>query len=87
MRQPTHSAAPQRGAAPPAGKTRDRAQRAEHEYESVGIVLCSKQNAAMVKIALPENDQIIAATDHRYLPSEAELERDASASRQSARSG
>jgi len=51
----------------------DRAQRAEHENKTIGVVLCSEQNAAMVKITLPENDQIIAATYHRYLPSEAEL--------------
>jgi predicted nuclease of restriction endonuclease-like (RecB) superfamily len=51
----------------------DRAQRAEHENKTIGIVLCSEQNAAMVKITLPENDQIIAATYRRYLPTEAEL--------------
>ncbi len=52
----------------------DRAQRAEHEHKTIGIVLCSEQNAAMVKITLPEdNDQIIAATYRRYLPTEAEL--------------
>jgi len=37
-------------------------------------VLCSEQNAAMVKITLPEdNEQIIAATYRQYLPTEAEL--------------
>lgn len=51
----------------------DRAQRTEHENKTIGIVLCSEQNAAMVKITLPENDQIIAATYRRYLPTEAEL--------------
>lgn len=52
----------------------DRTQRAEHEHKTIGIVLCSEQNAAMVKITLPEdNDQIIAATYRRYLPTEAEL--------------
>jgi predicted nuclease of restriction endonuclease-like (RecB) superfamily len=51
----------------------DRAQRVEHENKTIGIVLCSEQNAAMVKITLPENDQVIAATYHRYLPTEAEL--------------
>ncbi len=51
----------------------DRAQRVEHENKTIGIVLCSEQNAAMVKITLPENDQIIAATYRRYLPTEAEL--------------
>ena len=52
----------------------DRTQRAEHEHKTIGIVLCSEQNAAMVKITLPDNDQIIAATYLRYLPTEAELQ-------------
>jgi hypothetical protein len=52
----------------------DRTQRAEHENKTIGIVLCSEKNAAMVKITLPEdNDQIIAATYRRYLPTEAQL--------------
>jgi len=52
----------------------DRTQRAPHEAKTVGIVLCSEKNDAMVKITLPEdNDQIIAATYQRYLPTEAEL--------------
>ena len=52
----------------------DRTQRSEHENKTIGIVLCSEQNAAMVKITLPEdNEQIIAATYLQYLPSEAEL--------------
>jgi predicted nuclease of restriction endonuclease-like (RecB) superfamily len=50
----------------------DRMQRAPHEAKTIGIVLCSEKNAAMVKITLPEdNDQIVAAT---YLPTEAELQ-------------
>ena len=53
----------------------DRTQRGEHESKTIGIVLCSEQNAAMVKITLPEdNEQIIAATYRQYLPSEAELQ-------------
>jgi predicted nuclease of restriction endonuclease-like (RecB) superfamily len=53
----------------------DRTQRAQHENKTIGIVLCSEQNAAMVKITLPEdNDQIIAATYLRYLPTEAQLQ-------------
>jgi len=52
----------------------DRTQRSEHETKTIGIVLCSEQNAAMVKITLPEdNEQIIAATYRQYLPTEAEL--------------
>lgn len=52
----------------------DRTQRAEHEARTVGIVLCSEKNDAMVRITLPEdNDQILAATYRMYIPSEAEL--------------
>ncbi len=52
----------------------DRTQRAEHEHKTIGIVLCSEHNAAMVKITLPEdNQQLVAATYQMYLPTEAEL--------------
>ena len=53
----------------------DRTQRAAHEAKTIGIVLCSEKNAAMVKITLPEdNDQIVASTYQMYLPTEAELQ-------------
>ena len=52
----------------------DRFQRAEHEAKTIGIVLCSKKNDAMVKITLPEdNEQILAARYQMYLPTEDEL--------------
>jgi len=51
----------------------DQFQRAEHEAKTVGIVLCSEKNDAMVKITFPDNDQVLAATYKRYFPSEAEL--------------
>ncbi len=52
----------------------DRTQRTNDEAKTVGIVLCSEKNDAMVRITLPEgNDQIMAATYKRYLPTEAEL--------------
>lgn len=52
----------------------DRTQRAEHEHRTIGIVLCSEHNAAMVKITLPEdNQQLVAATYQLYLPTEDEL--------------
>src|SRR5207253_2799994 len=39
----------------------DRFQREEHEAPTIGIVLCSAKNDAMVKITLPEdNKQILA---------------------------
>ncbi len=46
----------------------DRAQRVEHENKTIGILLCSEQNAAMVKITLPENDQIIARVTSGICP-------------------
>jgi predicted nuclease of restriction endonuclease-like (RecB) superfamily len=52
----------------------DRYQRVEHEAHTIGIVLCSDKNDAMVKITLPEgNEQIVAARYQTYLPTEAEL--------------
>ena len=52
----------------------DRFQRQEWEEPTVGIVLCSDKNDAMVKITLPEdNDQIHAARYQLYLPTEDEL--------------
>ncbi|MFI5300822.1 MAG: YhcG family protein [Polyangiales bacterium] len=52
----------------------DRFQRAEHEAPTIGIVLCSDKNDAMVKITLPEdNEQILAARYQMYLPTEEEL--------------
>jgi predicted nuclease of restriction endonuclease-like (RecB) superfamily len=63
----------------------DRTQRAAHEAKTIGIVLCSEQNAAMVKITLPEdNDQIMAASYHHYLPTEAELQAELTRERQEA---
>jgi hypothetical protein len=52
----------------------DRFQRVEHEARTIGIVLCSEKNDAMVKITLPEdNEQILAARYQMYLPTEDEL--------------
>ena len=52
----------------------DRFERAEHEAKTIGIVLCSEKNDAMVKITLPEdNEQILAARCQMYLPTEDEL--------------
>lgn len=52
----------------------DRTQLAEHEAKTVGIVLCSEANQAMVKITLPDDSNIMAATYRLYIPSEAELQ-------------
>ena len=52
----------------------DRFQREGHEAKTIGIVLCSDKNDAMVKITLPEdNEQILAARYQMYLPTEEEL--------------
>ena len=52
----------------------DRFERAEWESPTVGIVLCSAKNDAMVRITLPEdNPRIHAPTYQTYLPSEEEL--------------
>ncbi len=63
----------------------DRTQRTPDEARTVGIVLCSEKNDAMVRITLPEdNDQIVAATYKRYLPTEAELVAELTRERQEA---
>jgi predicted nuclease of restriction endonuclease-like (RecB) superfamily len=52
----------------------DRFQRAEHEEPTVGIVLCSEKNDAVVRITLPEdNQQILAARYQHSLPTEEQL--------------
>jgi predicted nuclease of restriction endonuclease-like (RecB) superfamily len=52
----------------------DRFQREEYEAPTVGIVLCSDKNDAMVKITLPEDDEQIRASRYQlYLPTEEEL--------------
>jgi len=52
----------------------DRFQRVDHEARTIGIVLCSEKNDAMVKITLPEdNEQIVATRYQMYLPTEDEL--------------
>ena len=52
----------------------DRHQREQHEAPTVGIVLCSDKNDAMVKITLPEGNQQIHASRYQlYLPTEEEL--------------
>ncbi|MDP1822726.1 MAG: PDDEXK nuclease domain-containing protein [Archangium sp.] len=52
----------------------DRFQRVAHEAKTIGIVLCSEKNEAMVKITLPKNNkQVLASRYQLYLPSEKEL--------------
>jgi predicted nuclease of restriction endonuclease-like (RecB) superfamily len=55
----------------------DRFQRQEWEQPTVGIVLCSEKNDAMVRITLPEDsEQILAASYQAFLPTEEELRRE-----------
>jgi predicted nuclease of restriction endonuclease-like (RecB) superfamily len=54
----------------------DRYQRTEHEARTIGIVLCSDKNDAMVRITLPEDAQIVAARYQTCLPTEDELRRE-----------
>ena len=51
----------------------DHAEKADDEAPTVGIVLCSDKNDAMVKITLPENTRVHASRYQLYLPTEAEL--------------
>lgn len=52
----------------------DRYQRLESEAKTIGIVLCSDKNEAMVRITLPEdNEHILTARYQQCLPTEEEL--------------
>lgn len=52
----------------------DRFQREAHEAKTIGIVLCSDKNDAMVRITLPDdNERVLAARYQMYLPTEEEL--------------
>jgi predicted nuclease of restriction endonuclease-like (RecB) superfamily len=52
----------------------DRFQRGDWESPTVGIVLCSEKNDAMVKITLPNEDAQVHAQGYQlYLPTEEEL--------------
>ena len=63
----------------------DRFERAEHENPTVGIVLCSEKNDAMVEITLPEdNEQILAARYQLHLPTVEELRNELAREREAA---
>lgn len=52
----------------------DRYEREPHEAATIGIVLCSDKNDAMVRITLPVDNERIMATQYQlYLPTEEEL--------------
>lgn len=52
----------------------DRFEKKQHENPTIGILLCSDKNDAVVKISLPENNHTIVASKYLlYLPSEEQL--------------
>lgn len=51
----------------------DQTQRVDGEAPTVGIVLCSEKNDAMVRITLPSDSQVHASRYQMYLPTEDEL--------------
>jgi predicted nuclease of restriction endonuclease-like (RecB) superfamily len=52
----------------------DRHVKQVDETPTVGILLCAKKNAEMVKLALPEHNSTILASEYQlYLPSESQL--------------
>ena len=53
----------------------DRFMKTENENSTVGIVLCKKQNKALVEITLPKDANIHAREYQLYLPSKEELQR------------
>lgn len=52
----------------------DRFEKQEFENPTIGILLCTDKNDAMVKITLPENNSTIVASKYQlYLPTEQQL--------------
>lgn len=52
----------------------DRFEKQDFENPTIGILLCSDKNDAMVKISLPENNKTIMASKYQlYLPTEQQL--------------
>jgi RecB family endonuclease NucS len=52
----------------------DRFEKQAFENPSIGILLCTDKNDAMVKISLPEANKTIVASKYQlYLPSEKQL--------------
>lgn len=52
----------------------DRYEKQEFENPTIGILLCTDKNDAMVKISLPENNSTIIASKYQlYLPTEQQL--------------
>jgi predicted nuclease of restriction endonuclease-like (RecB) superfamily len=62
----------------------DATERADGEAPTVGIVLCSDKNDAMVRITLPKDSQVHASRYQLYLPTEEELTRELAREREAA---
>jgi len=62
----------------------DETERAEGEASTVGIVLCSDKNDAMVRITLPKDSQVHASRYQLYLPTEEQLSAELAREREAA---
>jgi phage terminase small subunit len=51
----------------------DRYVKTEEEFPTLGIVLCSRKNEALVELTLPEDANVFASKYKLYLPSKEEL--------------
>lgn len=52
----------------------DRNEKLPEENPTIGILLCANKNNEMVKMALPENNKTILASQYKlYLPSKQQL--------------
>jgi len=52
----------------------DRKEKLKHENPTIGILLCTEKNNAVVKYSLPEDNKTIIASKYElYLPSEQQL--------------
>lgn len=52
----------------------DRFEKQSFENPTIGILLCTDKNDAVVKISLPENNKTIIASKYQlYLPTEQQL--------------
>ena len=52
----------------------DRYEKLHDETPTIGILLCASKNNEMVKLALPENNRSILASQYKlYLPTESQL--------------
>lgn len=52
----------------------DRVEKLPHENPTIGILLCTDKNDALVKFSLPEGEKNIVASKYElYLPTEQQL--------------